>query len=82
MTLKDYVTIIQFRGQWESNLKVVFGGSYFHAISKLKDLPDLRNDIFHFNREPTIEDIEILRGTRDWLLKNITKIEFGKKKNG
>lgn len=82
MTLKDYVTIIRFKGHWESKLKIVFGGSYYNAITKLAKLPDLRNDIFHFNREPTMEDIEILRGARDWLLKNITKIEFGKKNNG
>lgn len=80
LTFNDYVQIIRFQGTWKY-FKPVFGGSVGITYTKLKKLPDLRNDIFHFKREITIEEHDILRDRRDWLSQRIRKVSvsMGKK---
>ena len=35
--------------------------------SKLKVIRDIRNDVFHFKREVSVSDVDILLQHRDWL---------------
>ena len=42
-----------------------FGGAANRVYAKLKDLPRLRNDVFHFKRELNVGEYEMLRETRD-----------------
>lgn len=74
MTFNDYLTILKFKGFWQK-FKNTFGGSYAMACAKLDPLPNLRNDIFHFRRDLTIDEYDTLRDCRDWLLKRIRKLE-------
>lgn len=74
MTLSDYVAIIGFGSTWEQ-FKKAFGENRTLVNTRLKPLPDLRNAVFHFKREITIEEYDSLRDVRDWLLKRTRKIE-------
>lgn len=78
MTFNDYITLLRFKGTWDK-FAPVFGESSNIVYAKLKPLPELRNDIFHFRRDITLEEYEKLREVRDWLLRRIKKLEAGKK---
>jgi len=80
MTISDYVNVLRFKGTWEK-FAPAFGENPNIVYTKLKPLPDLRNDIFHFRREITVEEYDRLRDMRDWLLKRITKLEAKKRIN-
>ncbi len=77
MTLNDYIMLIRFKGTWEK-FKASFGGNGNLVYTKLKHLPTLRNVVFHFKREITVEEYDSLRYVRDWLLKRIRRIEGNK----
>jgi len=79
MTFNDYISILKFKKFW-NNFKNTFGGSYRVVQSKLDMLPDLRNAVFHFRRELTVEEYDTLRDSRDWLLKRIRKLEASRRK--
>ena len=78
MSLSDYVSIISFKGYWDK-FKDSFGGVYSIVQTKFEPLPRLRNEVFHFRRDLTVEDYDVLRDVRDWLLKRIKKLEAGRK---
>jgi len=78
MTISDYVSILRFKGTWEK-FAPAFGENSNIVYTKLKPLPDLRNDIFHFRREISVDEYDGLRDIRDWLLKRITKLEAMKR---
>ena len=74
MTFHDYVMLLRFKGTWEK-FAPAFGESPNLVYAKLKPLHELRNIVFHFKREITIEEYDSIRFVRDWLLKRIKKIE-------
>lgn len=74
LTFQDYVTILRFRGTWDK-FQVAFGENINIVHTKLEPLPKLRNDIFHFRRDITIEEYDRLRDVRDWLLRRIKRFE-------
>ena len=78
MNLNDYVMLISFKGAWEK-FRPAFGGNRNLVYTKLKSLPELRNVIFHFKREITVDEYDSLRDVRDWLLKRIRRVEGSKK---
>ncbi len=78
MTFSDYISILKFKGHWDK-FKDTFGGVYSIVQTKLRRLPELRNDVLHFRRELTAEEYDILRDVRDWLLKRIRKLEASRK---
>jgi CBS domain-containing protein len=78
LTFNDYLMILRFRGTW-NKFSSAFGENSDMVCTKLERLPKLRNDVFHFRREITIEEYEKLRDVRDWLLKRIKKYEARKK---
>lgn len=82
MTLNDYVMILRYKSTWEK-FKFAFGEAASLVYAKLRPLPELRNIVFHFRREITIEEYDLLRDVRDWLLRRIRKLEArrGTKKN-
>lgn len=78
MSFEDYLNLLRFKGTWK-NFAVAFGESSNIVCTKLKPIPELRNIVFHFRREITIEEYDLLRDVRDWLLKRIKKLEaYGK----
>jgi CBS domain-containing protein len=69
MTLNDYVQIIGDGRNW-AHFSVVFGKGEWQrktTTERLKEIRDLRNDVFHFKRKLTSEDYETLATRREWL---------------
>ncbi|MDQ5937881.1 MAG: hypothetical protein QG574_5240 [Cyanobacteriota bacterium erpe_2018_sw_21hr_WHONDRS-SW48-000092_B_bin.40] len=67
MTFDNYRSIICFGDHW-SQFEPNFGGSRFTTSAKLKEIGELRNDVFHFKRVLTSGDKDVLSQHRDWLL--------------
>lgn len=67
MTFDNYRTLIDHSKNWEW-FRPIFGGMRTRTAAKLKQVRDLRNDVFHFKRELTDEDRQNLQGLRDWIL--------------
>jgi CBS domain-containing protein len=69
MDFNDYASIIGNRENWP-NFAVMFGESDWSrssTTSKLFQVRNLRNDIFHFKRKIEQQDIQYLKEFRDWL---------------
>ncbi|MEP6389007.1 MAG: CBS domain-containing protein [Halioglobus sp.] len=74
LSFSDYVMILRYKGTWV-HFQDQFGGNAELTYTKLKDLPDLRNDVFHFKREIQVDEYHDLITCRNWLLKRIKKLE-------
>jgi CBS domain-containing protein len=74
LSTNDYVMLLRFKATWEK-FKDAFGGNPNLVYAKLKPLPELRNIVFHFKREISVEEYDSLRDVRDWLLKRIRRLE-------
>jgi len=75
MAFNDYIQLIRDGRNWR-HFQVAFGGTRERANGKLEPIRDLRNDIFHFKREPSITDQEKLSRCRDWLHRRIRNAEI------
>lgn len=73
LTLYDCVLILRFKGHWDI-FQPAFGGTRDTTYTKLKELPDLRNTVFHFRRKLTVAEYDRLREARDWLHRRMKKI--------
>ncbi|MDZ4781097.1 MAG: CBS domain-containing protein [Planctomycetia bacterium] len=74
MTFNDYVQIIGDDRSW-NHFQPIFMGDRVRTRTKLKRAGELRNDVFHFRREITVEDYEELSALRDWMLLKATAVE-------
>lgn len=77
MTFNDYVQIIGHGRNWP-RFEAAFGkGGWLRKKTeeRLKEVRDLRNDIFHFKRRLETEDIETLTKHREWLHRRTRVIE-------
>ena len=69
MTFNDSVQIIGDGRNWP-HFEIVFGKGEWQrkrTVERLKDVRDLRNDVFHFKRKLLPEDIDQLTKRREWL---------------
>lgn len=71
MTFNDYVMLIGHGQNWE-RFNRVFQADRAITHAKLKQIRDLRNDVFHFRRGLADRDRETLIVSRDWMLRLIT----------
>ncbi len=67
MTFDNYRLIIAHGENW-SRFEPLLGGNRPRTAAKLKEICDLRNDLFHFKREIMLRDHETLSEHRNWLL--------------
>lgn len=74
MTFNDYVQIIGDGRNWD-HFQPIFKGDRVRTRTKLERAGELRNDVFHFRREITVEDYEELSALRDWMLLKATAVE-------
>jgi hypothetical protein len=74
MTFDDYVALLRDGRNWV-RFGPVFGGTRERVRSRLEPVRDLRNDVFHFRRELSIEDHERLATCRNWLLRCVRKVQ-------
>jgi predicted transcriptional regulator len=70
MTFDDYHSLISFGENWPS-FEPLFGGTRTRTSGKLKEIGALRNVVFHFKREITLQDHEALVAHRNWSLNKI-----------
>lgn len=74
MTFNDYVQIVGDGRTWD-HFQPVMGGSRNRTRAKLVQLRDLRNVIFHFKREITVEEYDTLAAGREWVLMKARAME-------
>lgn len=72
MEFNDYIQLVGHGDNWK-HFAHSFGGMRETVRAKLEDIRDLRNNIFHFKRELTLEDHQKLAQYRDWALMRARK---------
>lgn len=74
MTFEDYRMLVSFGATWAS-FEPVFGTVRTRVSGKLKEVGEIRNDVFHFRREITANDRKTLMKHRDWLLTKVQQAQ-------
>jgi predicted transcriptional regulator len=74
MSFNDYIQIVGDGRRW-SHFETFFAGNRARTRAKLEQFRDLRNVIFHFRREITVEEHQNLVAHRDWMLRNARAAE-------
>ena len=70
MTFNDYIQIVGDGRGWP-HFEPLLGGNRVRTRAKLEQLRDIRNIIFHFRREITVEEHQTLAANRDWMLRKV-----------
>ncbi len=70
MTFDNYQVMVSHGDSWKF-FEPVFGGNRTRTSGRLKQVGDIRNVVFHFKREITLQDHEILANHRNWLLSKV-----------
>jgi hypothetical protein len=52
-----------------------FGASREMIVSKLQPVCKIRNKVFHFRDDASVEELEVLADTRRWLLRKILTLQ-------
>lgn len=81
MTFDNYQAMISHGENW-TEFERVFGGTRTRTSGRLKEIGAIRNDLFHFKREITIEDHQTLANHRNWLLNKIKQVEAHNRPGG
>ena len=81
MTFDNYQSLVSYGENWPE-LEPVFGGTRTRTSAKLKEIGAIRNDLFHFRRDITLEDHQTLAGHRNWLLNKIKQAEAHRRMEG
>jgi predicted transcriptional regulator len=81
MTFDNYRAIISHGANWPK-FEPVLGVNRARVAAKLAQIGEIRNDVFHFKREITVKDHDVLAGHRDWLLLQARKVDLRKKEGG
>lgn len=69
LAFRDYASVIGYGDNWEQHFQLPFGGTRTHVRTKLEMLGEIRNQVFHFRREITEEELGELTEAREWLLR-------------
>ncbi len=67
MTFNDYIMLIIHGENWEY-FQPIFRGTRERLRARLEPIRELRNEIFHFRREISNQEIQDLLECREWLL--------------
>jgi CBS domain-containing protein len=68
MTFDDYIALVRDGRGWP-HFEAVLQGTRDLRKARLERVRDLRNDLFHFKRELSLEDHQTLTSCRSWLLR-------------
>lgn len=74
MTFDDYVAMLRHGDNWPT-FEGAFGGTRERWRGRLERVRDLRNDVFHFKRELSVEDHQSLGACRNSLLRCCRKVQ-------
>jgi CBS domain-containing protein len=69
LTFSDYASVIGYGDNWNSFFRETFGSTRPDVRAKLERVSEIRNYLFHFRREITVDEFEELTLVRDWLLR-------------
>ena len=69
LSFSDYASVIGHGDNWIAYFKETFGSTRPDVRAKLERVAEIRNSLFHFRREITVEEFEELTLVRDWLLR-------------
>ena len=69
LTFSDYASVMGYDENWKSHFKDTFGSTRPDVRAKLERVAEIRNHLFHFRREITLDEFEELTLVRDWLLR-------------
>ena len=78
MTFDNYQSVISNRDNW-AHFDTVLGGTRTRTSGKLKEITAIRNALFHFKREITLQEHHTLADHRNWLLNKIKQAEGHRK---
>jgi predicted transcriptional regulator len=78
MTFDNYQTLVSHGENW-TEFEPVFGGTRTRTSGKLKEIGGIRNNLFHFKREITVQDHQTLTDHRNWLLNKIRQVTARRK---
>lgn len=78
MTFDNYQSLIGHGETWPQ-FESLLGGKRTRASAKLKEIGEIRNDLFHFKREIRLEDHLTLSGHRNWLLSKVKQAESNRR---
>jgi predicted transcriptional regulator len=79
MSFDNYQSLISHGANW-TGFETIFGGTRTRVSGKLKEIGAIRNDLFHFKREITVRDHQVLADHRNWLLNKIKQAEAHRKR--
>lgn len=74
LTIGQLVDVVGYGPNWP-DLRAVLGPNRQMVTARLKPIPKIRNDVFHFRRELSIREHETLVQCRKWLHKRSRVIE-------
>ena len=75
MTFDNYQSLVSHGDNW-TEFEPVLGGTRTRTSSKLKEIGSIRNDLFHFRQEITVQEHKTLTTHRNWLLSKIKLAEM------
>ncbi|MBE2280505.1 MAG: CBS domain-containing protein [Ignavibacteriaceae bacterium] len=78
LAFEEYQKVITTKDNWLV-FEPVFGGKREWLIVILNDIRELRNDVFHFRRQLTPADTNLLLRHRNWFLKKAKILEAKRK---
>jgi len=79
MTFYDYQSLVSHGENWTC-FEPLFGGTRTRTRAKLKEVGAIRNDLFHFKREITMQDHQTLANHRNWFLNKTKQADAHRKK--
>ena len=84
LSLNDKILIVTTRDNWSYFQGVLGQGdrAFNNAKEKLKDIPKLRNDAFHFNRKLQPHELKKIVDCRNWLHRALRAYEGERKSTG
>jgi hypothetical protein len=75
LTFDELIQIVTNGANYSEAFYACLGRNRESARGYLDPIPRLRNDIFHFRRPVTSEDLQTLANTRTWLLRRARAVE-------
>jgi len=74
LTFDEYVALLRDGRNWDQ-FKAAFGGTRDLWRGRLERVRELRNDVFHFRRELSVDDHQALAAVRDRLLRSCRTLD-------
>lgn len=76
LSFDDYIGLLRSSKNWP-HFADTFGGTRERVRGRLEPIRNLRNDVFHFRRELSAEEHDLLAICRDWLRRRLADVEQG-----